>query len=997
MKKIIIPPNRNKVLIFGFLSFALFILTVASVLVISNRNLSEEISEASESGNIKGELIKWYPMQIDFEGIQASESDTEHNPFLDYKLEVEFIGPNDQKYTVQGFFNGDGNGGSSGKVWSVRFSPDEEGVWKYSAKIWDGDDVAFEIDLDKTPIFNEEGNFEISKQDNNAPGFLKWGRLEYVGEHYLKFKEGPYFIKGGVDSPENLLGYAGFDNTVDTDGDFLHKFETHRDEFEDGEPDFSSAENDYDSKGIIGALNYLSSKNINSVYFLPMNLGGDAQDTHPFLSPDDKLHYDISKLDQWNMVFEHAMRKGIQLHVVLGETEAENRDFLDGGDLGMERKLFYKELVARFGHNLAIKWNIQEETNYSSEKVKSFANYISDVDPYNHSIATHTGYDEPSVQYDSLIGEEPFTSSSIQYGKDNVNKFVEEWRIKTAEAGRPWVIDMDENAVDIKLETDNIDQLRKEVLYPIYLSGGNIEWYMEPDQALEDFSSREDMWKYMWAARKFMQENLPFWEMNPADDLHSQNNVQVFSKAGIYALYFPSPSEDGNGELDLSGDETQGMKMKWYNPRNGAFQDDETDVDGGSKIDIPGAPDTEDWVLLITDGSFDPADLLIDEDPSLTPEVTKESESKLGYQEKDGLVVIEAESLEIGNIDSAWEIGEDMDLGGGYTGDGYLVWKGETKTDSPNSETLETQVNITNEGEYKLAFRSYQEEGAEGNNLWVKVDDGDWIKVFSKITDEWTWNTYKNDQDEEIKFNLKKGVHSIQLSTGLKGINIDRFHLYTESVEDPIEETYEESEYLSQIGEESNGKCIKDYDFICDGNDLHVYWDDKDRLKEDYSYEMQLDYSPQIKDQCSVDGESVGYYCGEGCEDGKGCDDRLEKPKNLFVSFEDLTGVQSKYSLDIVKYKDEVEICREEIEKIDCKKDVAKYSYCGSADDNGDNKINLNDFEGFKKSYNKECVDEIPSIEGCGGKDAIINGKFDGLIDIKDFDKWIKKYQKEDC
>ena len=42
-------------------------------------------------------------------------------------------------------------------------------------------------------------------------------------------------------------------------------------------------------KGIIGALNYLASKGMNSVYFIPYNLdGGDGKDTWPWIDPTSR-------------------------------------------------------------------------------------------------------------------------------------------------------------------------------------------------------------------------------------------------------------------------------------------------------------------------------------------------------------------------------------------------------------------------------------------------------------------------------------------------------------------------------------------------------------------------------------------------------------------------------------------------------------------------------------------------------------------------------------
>ena len=56
---------------------------------------------------------------------------------------------------------------------------------------------------------------------------------------------------------------------------------------------------------------------MNSIYFLTMNIGGDGGDVYPWTgtperkgSPDnDNLHFDISKLTQWETVFAHASAK----------------------------------------------------------------------------------------------------------------------------------------------------------------------------------------------------------------------------------------------------------------------------------------------------------------------------------------------------------------------------------------------------------------------------------------------------------------------------------------------------------------------------------------------------------------------------------------------------------------------------------------------------------------------------------------------------------------
>ena len=115
-------------------------------------------------------------------------------------------------------------------------------------------------------------------------------------------------------------------------------------------------------KGLIGAINYLSSKGCNAFSFLTYNAGGDGDNVWPFIHRDDKLHYDCSKLDQWGVIFDHGTNVGM-LHFKLQETENDDNriknkrtvdESLDGGDLDLQRKLYCREIIARFGHNLGL-------------------------------------------------------------------------------------------------------------------------------------------------------------------------------------------------------------------------------------------------------------------------------------------------------------------------------------------------------------------------------------------------------------------------------------------------------------------------------------------------------------------------------------------------------------------------------------------------------------------------------------------------------------------
>ena len=266
------------------------------------------LAVAAEKGPIEGRLVQWHPLTFSFEGPAAAETDSSPNPFLDIRLQVTFTGPGDKRYDVPGFFDGDGKSGPKGNVWRVRFSPDAPGEWKFEAKFRSGPGAAIALEPEAgqaIPLPNLSGAFNVAPRDPAAPGFAKWGRLGYVGKHYLKFADGPYWIRGGTDEPEDFLGYAGFDRTPPK-----HKYAAHVEDWRPGDPDWGDGQ----GKGIIGALNYLAAQHVNSIFFLTMNIGGDGKDVWPWcgqMNPkgsesNDNLHYDTNKLRQWEVVLSHA-------------------------------------------------------------------------------------------------------------------------------------------------------------------------------------------------------------------------------------------------------------------------------------------------------------------------------------------------------------------------------------------------------------------------------------------------------------------------------------------------------------------------------------------------------------------------------------------------------------------------------------------------------------------------------------------------------------------
>ena len=181
---------------------------------------------------------------------------------------------------------------------------------------------------------------------------------------------------------------------------------------------------------------------MNVFSFLTLNIGGDDKNVFPYTTYNERLRMDVSRLDQWEIIFEHADKLGMYLHFKTLETE--NELLLDKGDLGVERKLYYRELIARFSHHLALNWNLGEEINDASTAQKSaWANYFWTHDPYQHHIVIHNGADH----YDLLGSASKLTGFSLQTNRPDfsrVHSQTKNYINRSAAAGKPWVVACDE-------------------------------------------------------------------------------------------------------------------------------------------------------------------------------------------------------------------------------------------------------------------------------------------------------------------------------------------------------------------------------------------------------------------------------------------------------------------------------------------------------------------------------------------------------------------------
>lgn len=587
----------------------------------------------AQSPKIQGELKKWHILSLQLDGPQCSETDFRPNPFLDYRLEVTFTNGS-KSYKVPGFFAADGNASEtsaiSGNQWQVNFVPDEAGTWNYRVSFRSGKNISISNEINEGKAISPDGisgSFQVAETEKAAPGFLSKGRIIVTGDRYLKFSgSGEYFLKNGADSPENFLAYIDFDQTyrfgnkaISREGEAnpkesCHKYEPHEKDWKAGDPSWQGGK----GKGIIGALNYLASQGVNSQYMLTMNIQGDGKDVWPYSDHDERYRFDCSKLAQWDIVFSHMDRLGIMMHFVLQETE--NECLLDGGHTGVQRKVYLRELVARFGHHLGVTWNMGEEngpTDWSpvgqtDQMRKDMANYLKAINPYPNFVVVHTHSDNEhqDIVLNPMLSFESLDGPSMQIGNvERINNRISHFISKSSKTKKPWVVNLDEIGPAHKgVMPDQFDAqhdtVRHYALWGSLMAGaGGTEWYFgyrypHNDLMCEDFRSREFWWKQTRIATDFFLNNLPFAEMTAANELVSPEGAYCLAKpAEIYAVYLPKADV---GEITLPEGK---YSVKWFNPRSGGNLQDGSvhTVTGGGKVSLglPEVNDGKDWVAVV--------------------------------------------------------------------------------------------------------------------------------------------------------------------------------------------------------------------------------------------------------------------------------------------------------------------------------------------------------------------------------------------------------------
>ena len=104
----------------------------------------------------------------------------EPSPF-DLEVTAEVTSPSGKRFSVPGFFDGDGEGGQTGKIFKVRIAAGEAGTWRWK--------IASEV----PGLDGRSGEIEVA---GDLPGFFRQGPIVATRRFFRQRDGGPVFLAG---------------------------------------------------------------------------------------------------------------------------------------------------------------------------------------------------------------------------------------------------------------------------------------------------------------------------------------------------------------------------------------------------------------------------------------------------------------------------------------------------------------------------------------------------------------------------------------------------------------------------------------------------------------------------------------------------------------------------------------------------------------------------------------------------------------------------------
>jgi hypothetical protein len=495
----------------------------------------------------------------DFVEVALSVSEPEaSNPFADVEVTGIFGKTGGAEKNVIGFCDSE-----DGSVFRIRFMPSEPGDYFYSVTYREGEGLRKEF---KGRFRARKGrNKGIVRVDCQHPFHFVW---EGTGEHYFYNGTTAYHLLSWTDEERILKCIERIAATGCNRIRFLNYGRASDREWEEGmvqSADFAWTLSPWPAK----------------------------YPTRQLKEGSPEFDHTRFNLAHWRKC-EKALKRMRELNVVGSVIILMDRGINDAPPAGSDlEKRYYRYAVARYGAFSNVMWDLGNEHNEyrSVEWANEMGALVKKWDCYGH-LATAHGYD--TFPYDL---DEWADFAIYQKWYDGQNQFMLAQRADAIARGRI-IPQVNEEYGYEKHKDIGQDEVRRRAweiaMAGCYQTTGEWKGWQHGEAAPE---SKILTWTGIM--RKFFEENLPWWKMEPANEIVREGKGYVLAQKGkCYVIYLP---EAGKVTVDLEPGE---YTARWFIPKLGLYLWSTRDgfIPGkisGGRWETPIPPTAGDWVLLI--------------------------------------------------------------------------------------------------------------------------------------------------------------------------------------------------------------------------------------------------------------------------------------------------------------------------------------------------------------------------------------------------------------
>jgi hypothetical protein len=286
------------------------------------------------------------------------------NPFWDAQVSAKFTSPNKKTISIEGFYFGE-------KEWRVRFVPEDEGEWTYSAKLKIGN-----------KSLSKNGTFICKGKYRN--GYLQ---ISKKNPYRMEYKNGKPFYPIGIQT----CGYfnVGFDGPEAKSSIYSM---------------VSAKEWCVAFEGAVNLIRWqigAGTKLGCALELLPINSSLDKYDTELAKKMDNLLKMQREHGFSHIMILFQDMSLWANSESSFGKgRDLKNYKSLQAKNLPEQEK-YIRYIVARFSCYVDI-WELFNEDSFSpNDYLAHLANVIKKYDPYKHLLTTN--YSRPDQKFCEII------------------------------------------------------------------------------------------------------------------------------------------------------------------------------------------------------------------------------------------------------------------------------------------------------------------------------------------------------------------------------------------------------------------------------------------------------------------------------------------------------------------------------------------------------------------------------------------------------------------